>query len=65
MIYFYQKRFAEAKPSFEKVLKSKNDFYPACYWLGVTSDILQNYDGAVKYHRSAATIKPYVEEPWH
>jgi non-specific serine/threonine protein kinase len=65
MVYVYQKRFAEAKRSFEKVLQSKNDFYPACYWLGLTSDMLEDYGGAIKYYKRAATIRPYSEEPWH
>ena len=65
MVYFHQKRFAEAKRNFAKVLKSKNDFYPACYWLGLTSVILEDFDSALEYFRCAAAMKPYSEEPWH
>jgi len=65
MVYFHQKRFAEAKRNFAKVLKSKNDFYPACYWLGLTSVILEDFDSALEYFRGAAAMKPYSEEPWH
>lgn len=65
MVYFHQKRFVEAKQSFEKILKSKNDFYPACYWLGVTLYTIKDYDNAVKYYKGARDIKPYSEEPWH
>jgi adenylate cyclase len=65
MVYFHQKRFAQAKRNFEKVLESKNDFYPACYWLGLTSVVLGDYDSAIKYFKSAAALKPYSEEPWH
>jgi serine/threonine protein kinase/Tfp pilus assembly protein PilF len=65
MVYFHQKRFAEAKRNFAKVLKSKNDFYPACYWLGLTSVILEDFDSAIEYFRSTAAMKPYSEEPWH
>jgi non-specific serine/threonine protein kinase len=65
MVYFHQKRFAEAKRNFAKVLKSKSDFYPACYWLGLTSVILEDFDSALEYFRGAAAMKPYSEEPWH
>lgn len=65
MVYFHQKRFAEAKRNFAKVLKSKNDFYPACYWLGLTSVILEDFDSALEYFRGAAAMKPHSEEPWH
>lgn len=65
MVYFHQKRFAVAKRNFEKVLESKNDYYQACWWLGLTSVVLEDYDSAIKYFKSAAVIKPYSEEPWH
>jgi serine/threonine protein kinase/Tfp pilus assembly protein PilF len=65
MVYFHQKRFAEAKRNFAKVLKSKNDFYPACYCLGLTSVILEDFDSAIEYFRGTAAMKPYSEEPWH
>jgi serine/threonine protein kinase len=65
MVYFHQKRFTKARRSFEKVLESRNDYYDPCYWLGVTLDVLEDHDTAVKYYRSAAAIKPYSEEPWH
>jgi non-specific serine/threonine protein kinase len=65
MVYFHQKRFAQAKRNFEKVLESKNDYYQACYWLGLTSVVLGDYDIAIKYFRRAASLKPYSEEPWH
>jgi len=63
IVYFHQKRFNEAKRNFEKVIHSKNDFYPAFYWLGITSVILNDYESAIKYFRCAAAIKPYSEEP--
>ncbi len=65
MVYFHQKRFAQAKRNFEKVLESKNDYYQACYWLGLTSVVLGDYDRAIKYFKRAAALKPYSEEPWH
>ncbi len=63
IVYFHQKRFKEAERNFEKVIQSKNDFYPAFYWLGITSVILNDYESAIKYFRCAAAIKPYSEEP--
>ncbi len=63
IVYFHQKRFKEAKRNFEKVIQSKNDFYPAFYWLGITSVILNDYESAIKYFECAAAIKPYSEEP--
>jgi len=65
MVYFHQKRFTEARRYFEKVLNSKSDFYPALYWLGIASDILRDYEGAITSYTNAATTKPYSEEPWH
>ena len=65
MVYFHQKRFAVAKGIFEKVLESKNDYYQACWWLGLTSVVLEDYDSAIRFFKSAAVIKPYSEEPWH
>jgi TolB-like protein/cytochrome c-type biogenesis protein CcmH/NrfG len=65
MVYFHQKRFDKAKIEFEKVISARSDYYPAHYWLGLTSDILVDYDTAVKHYKIAAAIKPYSEEPWH
>lgn len=63
IVYFHQKRFKEAERNFEKVIQSKNDFYPAFYWLGITSVILNDYESAIKYFKCASAIKPYSEEP--
>jgi serine/threonine protein kinase/cytochrome c-type biogenesis protein CcmH/NrfG len=65
MVYFHQKRFAQAKRNFEKVLEGKNDYYQACHWLGLTLVVLGDYDRAIKYFKRAAALKPYSEEPWH
>jgi len=64
LVYFHQKRFAKAKQAFEKVIKQKNDFYPAHHWLGMISDIQQDYDAAINYYKTNVAIKPYSEEPW-
>ena len=65
MAYFHQKRFSQAKRVFEKIIKIKSNFYEAHFWLGWTSDILGDYDTSIKHYNSAASIKPYSEEPWH
>jgi TolB-like protein/Flp pilus assembly protein TadD len=65
MVYFAQKRFNEAFQCFEKVAQRKTDFYPAYYWLGLTSDVLKEYEAAQRYYKKATTLKPYSEEPWH
>jgi len=33
--------------------------------LGLTSVVLEDYDSAIRFFKSAAVIKPYSEEPWH
>jgi len=63
MVSFHQKQFKEAKRHFERVVSLKNDFYPAYFWLGLTSGILYDYQAAIKYFKTAAAIKPYSEEP--
>ncbi len=65
MAYFLQKRFAQAKEEFERVIKAKTDFYPAHFWLMWTSLLLEDYDAAITYGKKAAALKPYSEEPWH
>ena len=65
MVQFHQKRYKESKKSFEKVIRVKTDMYPAYYWLGITLELLGDYDGAVKCFETGVTIKPYSEEPWH
>ncbi|MDO8550718.1 MAG: protein kinase [Ignavibacteria bacterium] len=63
MVYYHQKRFNEAIDIFKKIIEEKNDFYLAYRWLGITSDILGDYDSAIKYYKASATFKPYSEEP--
>ncbi|MFV1977595.1 MAG: tetratricopeptide repeat protein, partial [Candidatus Scalindua sp.] len=64
MVFYYQKRFAEAKQTFQNFLKRKDDNYQAHYWLGVLAEIKNDYDAAIKHFNRAAQIKPYSEEPW-
>ncbi len=64
MVYLYQKRFAEAKKTLERIIQKIPDSYDAVRWMGIISDIIGNYDQAVQYYNQAAKIKPYSEEPW-
>ena len=64
MVFFHQKRFDEAKRSFEEIIKKKDDFYPAFFWLGVIAEITNNYDTAITHFKRAAELKPYSDDPW-
>lgn len=64
MVYLYQKRFAEAKKTLERIMQKMPDSYDAVRWMGIISDIIGSYDVAVQYYQQAAKIKPYSEEPW-
>jgi tetratricopeptide (TPR) repeat protein len=64
MVFYHQKRFLEAVSIFKKVIESKNDFYPAYRWIGITFHILSDYESAIKYFNMAAVLKPYSEEPF-
>jgi non-specific serine/threonine protein kinase len=62
VVYYIEKRLMDARAYFEKVISMKNDFYPAYYWLGITSNILEDYQAAIHYLQVGAAIKPYSEE---
>jgi non-specific serine/threonine protein kinase len=64
MVYFHQKRFTEAQRTFEMVTQQNPDHYDAFRWLGVTFDILKEYDAAIKCYERCIHLKPYSEEPW-
>jgi tetratricopeptide (TPR) repeat protein len=64
MVYLYQRRFTEAKRSLERVIQQQQDSYDAIRWLGIISDIIGDYETAIKHYERAAAIKPYSEEPW-
>jgi serine/threonine protein kinase/Tfp pilus assembly protein PilF len=65
MVHFHQKRYKECKESLEKVIQVKGDMYTAYFWLGITLEILGDYDGTIKCFETGVRIKPYSEEPWH
>lgn len=64
VVLYHQKRFEEAKRTFQKFIQKKDDYYPAYFWLGCTEAITKEYEKALKHFERAAEIKPYSEEPW-
>jgi serine/threonine protein kinase/Tfp pilus assembly protein PilF len=64
MVFLYQKRFAEAKRTLERIIEKKPGAYDAVRWLGIIADIVGDYDSAIRHYERAAAIKPYSEEPW-
>jgi len=64
MVYFNQRRFSEAKRSIEEILKENSEFYPGYTRLGMIAELSQDFEGAQKYYRRAAELKPYDEDPW-
>ncbi len=65
MVHFFQKRYDEAKKSFEEVIRAKPDMYPAYFYLGITSEIAGDYDKGIECFETCVSLKPYSEEPWH
>lgn len=65
VVYFMEKRFADAEQRLRKVIGIKEDFYTAYYFLGIVSGILDDNDASDECFRKCAAIKPYSEEPWH
>ena len=64
MVYFNQRRFAESKRSLEEILRENSDFYPAYLRLGMIAESSKDLEGALKYYRRAAELKPYDEDAW-
>ncbi len=64
IVFYYQKRFTEAKRTLQDFIIKKDDNYPAHHWLGSLAEITKDYEAAIKYFNRAAQIKPYSEEPW-
>ena len=65
LVYFMQKRFADATERLRKVITIKEDFYTAYYFLGIVLGILNDTDASDECFKKCAAIKPYSEEPWH
>jgi len=64
MVYLHQKRFKEAKRSFEQILEENPNFYEAVFRLGMISEALGDLDSALRYFKSATTLKPHDEDAW-
>ena len=64
MVYFYQKRFKEAKRTLEHIILKNSQYYPAHLLFGMISLISNDLDTALLYCRRAAELKPHDEEPW-
>ena len=63
MVYFNQRRLAEAKRGIEEILKENSEFYPGHIRLGMIAELSQDLEGALKHYRRAAELKPYDEDP--
>jgi serine/threonine protein kinase/Flp pilus assembly protein TadD len=64
MVYFHHGRFAESKRSLEEILEENSEFFPAYLRLGLIAERYSDLEGARKYYRRAAELKPYDEDPW-
>jgi serine/threonine protein kinase/Tfp pilus assembly protein PilF len=64
MVYFHTRRYRESRRSLEAILKQNSQFYPAYLRLGMIAERSNDLDGALKYYRRAADLKPYDEDPW-
>ena len=64
MVYFHHRRYTESRRTLEAVLKENPKFYPAYLRLGIIAEQTDDLDGALKYYRRAAELKPYDEDPW-
>jgi serine/threonine protein kinase/Flp pilus assembly protein TadD len=64
IVDFHQKKFEEAREVLEEVVAKQPLYYDAYWWLGIISDIMGEYQQALKYYEVAAAIKPYSVEPW-
>ena len=65
VVYFLERRFADAEQYLRKVIEIKEDFYTAHYFLGIVLGILDDAEASDECFRKCAAIKPYSEEPWH
>jgi serine/threonine protein kinase/Flp pilus assembly protein TadD len=64
MVYFHQKRFKESKKTLDAILDENSQYYPACFRLGMLSELSGDNDSALKYFRRATELKPYDEDAW-
>ena len=64
MVYFHHRRFAESTRTIEEILKENSEFYPGYLRLGMIAELSNDLEGALKYYRRAAGLKPYDEDAW-
>ena len=64
MVYFYQKRFTEAKRELEAIIKENSRYYPAYIRLGMISELSNDTNSAMNFYQTASELKPHDEEPW-
>src|SRR5829696_5892204 len=64
MVYFHHRRFFESKRSIEEILKENSEYYPGYLRLGMIAELSNDLEGAMKYYRRAAELKPYDEDSW-
>jgi serine/threonine protein kinase/Flp pilus assembly protein TadD len=64
MVYFHHGRFAESKRSLDEILKENSEFFPAYLRLGMIAERSGDLEGARRYYRRAAELKPYDEDPF-
>jgi serine/threonine protein kinase/Tfp pilus assembly protein PilF len=64
MVYFHHGRFPESKRILDSILRENSEFFPAYLRLGIIAERSGDLEGARKYYRRAAELKPYDEDPW-
>ena len=64
MVYFHHRRFSESKRNIEEILKENSEYYPGYLRLGMIAELSNDLQGALKYYRRAAELKPYDEDSW-
>lgn len=64
MVFYHQKRFDDARRTFENFVKQNDESYIAYHWLGLVATVTGNHSDALEHFNRAAEIKPYSEEPW-
>jgi len=64
MVYFHHRRYAESKRSLEAILNENAEFFQAYVRLAMIAELSQDLEGALRYYRRAAELKPYNEDPW-
>ena len=64
MVYFHHRRFTDSTRTIEEILRENSEFYPGYLRLGMIAELSNDLEGALKYYRRAAELKPYDEDAW-